>query len=79
MTFLKQIAEVRRQCPNILHRRLLSDAHEEIVGRLHILNADPTTKNMQALVGAWTRAAVLMERVNQNNGGGGGARKRKAA
>lgn len=77
MTFLKQLAETRRLCPNGLHRRLLSDAHEEVAGRLFVMQDQPTTANMKALVGAWTRAAILMARVDGPVDGGGS--KRQAA
>lgn len=79
MNFLKQIAEVQRQCPDILQRKLLSDAHEEVVGRLFILDANPTTDNMKALVGCWTRASILMARIGDYHGGPGKTVESRAA
>jgi hypothetical protein len=63
MTFLEQIAAAKHATYDILQRKLLADMRDEIADRVFELSITPTTDNMRALVGAWTRAFNKIERI----------------
>lgn len=73
MNFLQEISVVAMNCPDVLQQKLLRDAVMDVDTKLTAAFNDPTTANMQDLVGAWTKAMRVLKNAPPLGGGGDNA------
>jgi hypothetical protein len=73
-SFLLEVREIARNCPDVLMRKVVRDAADEVDSALRALILDTTTGNMKRLNGAWSRASRVAElaKLTPDDGGGGG-------
>ena len=74
-SFLLEVREIARNCPDLLLRKVVRDAADEVDGALRALILDTTKENMVRLNCAWSRACRVAEqaRPTPDDGGGGGS------
>lgn len=61
MTFLLELREAAKATADVLMRKLLKDSADDVETWLKVTYANPTTDNMQRLVGEWTNAARILK------------------
>lgn len=60
-SFLFDLREAARVCPDVLVAKLLKDAANLVRVKLDVLHADPTAENMRELNAAWVRAQKVLD------------------
>ena len=71
-SFLLEVREIARECPDVLLAKVVRDAADEVDAALRALILDTTANNMARLNGAWARAWRLAELAKPTHDGGGG-------
>ena len=73
-SFLFEVREIARNCPDLLLRKVVRDAADEVDAALKALILHTTQDNMKRLNGAWARAWRVAElaKPSPDDGPGGG-------
>jgi hypothetical protein len=79
MSFLLELRTAGLQCPNVLTRKQLRDAADDIQKAILAVSTMPCDETMQALNSAWSHAVRIYRLADFGGDSGGGARQRLAA
>lgn len=79
MTFLGELRSAALRCSDVLLRKLLQDAADELQTAIKDLHGAPTVENAQTFNAKWVHAYWLLERFYWCDPPPGGARAREAA
>lgn len=60
-SFLLELRDAAKDCPNVLTRKLLRDAADDLDRAIAALNDNPTVENMQTLNGKWVLAVRVLK------------------
>jgi hypothetical protein len=71
-SFLLEVREIARNCPDLLLRKVVRDAADDVDAALRALMLDTTKENMARLNSAWARAWRVAELAKPTPGDDGG-------